>query len=56
MLVRHGAQRAGSCHARPVNRFEGWFGRFNPRDRLVRRLKTKVGTLNFVRLMVRGMA
>lgn len=56
MLVRHGAQRAGGCRARPVNRFEGRFGRFNPKDRLVWGVKTEVGTLNFVYLMVRGIA
>ncbi|MCY3661120.1 MAG: hypothetical protein OXG36_19115 [Caldilineaceae bacterium] len=40
----------------PANRFEGWFGRFNPRARLARGLKTEESTFNFVRLMARGMA
>ena len=39
-----------------TNRLEGWFGRFKPRARLTRGLKTEVGPLNFVRLMARSMA
>ena len=39
-----------------TNRLEGWFGRFKPRARLTRGLKTEAGALNFVRLMARGMA
>ena len=31
-----------------TNRLEGWFGRFKPRARLTRGLKTEAGTLNFV--------
>ncbi len=38
------------------HRLEGWFGCFNPRARRARGLKTEAGTLNFVRLMARGMA
>ena len=39
-----------------TNRLEGWFGRFKPRARLTRGLKTEAGALNFVRLMARSMA
>ena len=39
-----------------TNRLEGWFGRFKPRARLTRGLKTETGVLNFVCLMARGMA
>ncbi|MCY3660704.1 MAG: hypothetical protein OXG36_17000 [Caldilineaceae bacterium] len=39
-----------------TNRLEGWFGRFKPRARLARGLKTEAGALNFVRLMARSMA
>ena len=39
-----------------TNRLEGWFGRFKPRARLTRGLKTEAGALNFVCLMARGMA
>ena len=31
-----------------TNRREGWFGRFKPRARLTRGLKTEAGALNFV--------
>ncbi len=37
-------------------RLEGWFGRFQPRGRLTRGLKTEAGALNFVCLTARGMA
>ncbi|MYA05498.1 MAG: hypothetical protein F4X04_10020 [Holophagales bacterium] len=40
----------------PPNRIEGWFGHFKPRARLARGLKTEAGGLNFVHLMVEGMA
>ena len=40
----------------PPNRIEGWFGRFKPRARLARGLKTEAGALNFVHLMAEGMA
>ena len=39
-----------------TNRLEGWFGRFKPRARLARGLKTEAGALNFVRLMARSIA
>ena len=39
-----------------TNRLEGWLGRFKPRARLARGLKTEAGALNFVRLMAQGMA
>ncbi len=39
-----------------TNRLEGWFGRFKPRARLTRGLKTEAGTLNFVHVMAHGMA
>ena len=39
-----------------TNRLEGWFGRFKPRARLTRGLKTEAGTRDFVGLMARGMA
>ena len=39
-----------------TNRIEGWFGRFKPRARLARGLKTEAGALNFVHLMAEGMA
>jgi len=39
-----------------TNRLEGWFGRFKPRARLTRGLKTEAGARNFVYLMARGMA
>ena len=39
-----------------TNRLEGWFGRFKPRARLTRGLKTETGARNFVCLMARGMA
>ncbi len=39
-----------------TNRLEGWFGRFKPRARLTRGLKTEAGARNFVCLMARGMA
>ena len=39
-----------------TNRLESWFGRFKPRARLTRELKTEAGALNFVRLMARSMA
>ena len=39
-----------------TNRLEGWLGRFQPRARLTRGLKTEAGALNFVRLMARSMA
>ena len=39
-----------------TNRLEGWLGRFKPRARLTRGLKTEAGTRHFVGLMVRGMA
>ncbi len=39
-----------------TNRLEGWFGRFKPRARLTRGLKTEAGTLNFVQVMAHGMA
>ena len=35
---------------------EGWFGRFKPRARLTRGLKTEAGARHFVGLMARGMA
>ena len=38
------------------NRPEGWFDRFKPRDCQTQRLKTETGTLNFVRLIARGIA
>lgn len=37
-----------------TNRLECWFGRFKPRSRLTRGLKTETDALNFVRLMARG--
>ena len=39
-----------------TTRREGWFGRFKPRARLTRGLKTEAGTRHFVGLMARGMA
>ncbi len=39
-----------------TNRLEGWLGRFKPRARLTRGLKTEAGTRHFVGLMARGMA
>ena len=39
-----------------TNRLEGWFGRLKPRARLTRGLKTEAGALNFVGLLVGGMA
>ena len=39
-----------------TNRLEGWFGRFKPRARLTRGLKTEAGACHFVGLMARGMA
>ena len=39
-----------------TNRLEGWFGRFKPRTRLTRGLKTGAGARHFVGLMARGMA
>lgn len=39
-----------------TNRIEGWFGRFKPRARLARGLKTDAGALNFGHLMAQGMA
>ena len=39
-----------------INRLEGWFGRFKPRARLARGLKTEAGARHFVGLMARGMA
>ena len=39
-----------------TNRLEGWFGRFKPRARLTRGLKTEAGARHFVGLMARGMA
>ena len=39
-----------------INRLEGWFGRFKPRARLARGLKTETDARNFVALMARGMA
>ena len=37
-----------------TSRLEGWFGRFKPRVRLTRGLKTEAGARHFVDLMVRG--
>ena len=39
-----------------TNQLEGRLGRFKPRAHLPRRLKTEVGALNFVCLMVHAMA
>ena len=39
-----------------THRLEGWFGRFKPRARLTRGLKTEAGARHFVGLMARGMA
>ena len=39
-----------------TNRLEGWLGRFKPRARLIRGLKTEAGTRNFVDLVTPGMA
>ncbi|MXZ42316.1 MAG: hypothetical protein F4Z18_11180 [Caldilineaceae bacterium SB0666_bin_21] len=47
--VRGQAAPIGSASA---NRLEGWFGRFKPRTRLTRGLKTR----NFVHLMARRTA
>ena len=52
-LVR--SQRNANIPA-PTNRLEGWFGRFKPRARLTRGLKTEAGAHHFVGLMARGMA
>ena len=39
-----------------TNQLEGWFGRFKPRARLTRGLKTETSARHFVDLMARGMA
>ena len=55
-LARTGAQLGepqGARHHQPAG---GWFGRFKPRARLTRGLKTEAGALNFVHLMARSMA
>ena len=39
-----------------TNQLEGWFGRFKPRARLTRGLKTEAGARYFVSLMACGMA
>ena len=55
-LARAGPQPGESQGARLHQPAGGWFGRFKPRARLTRGLKTEAGALNFVRLMARSMA
>ena len=55
-LARAGAQPGEPQGARLHQPAGGWFGRFKPRARLTRGLKTEAGALNFVRLMARSMA
>lgn len=39
-----------------TNQLQGWFGRFQPRAHLARRLKTEMEALNFLCPMAHGMA
>ena len=55
-MARTGAQPGEPQGARLHQPAGDWFGRFKPRARLTRGLKTEAGALNFVRLMARSMA